>query len=198
MKKRWIFTSISAILILGILLAGWIGTMIVRDSSSDILTGQKNIDYVVILGCKLDDDKPGRILQARIDSALELLKSHPEAKAICTGGQGKDEPVSEADAAEQVLLESGISSDRILKETSSKNTYENFQYAKELIKPTKDGKEPQIAIVTSEFHLHRSCKMAELHGIQNPIKVASKTPVLDYLPHLIREIAAVAVIDFRY
>lgn len=198
MKKKWIFAIVSLVVLAGILVAFWVGGLIMGNSVSDSISAQEGIDYVVILGCRLDGDTPERILQSRIDSAVDFLKKYPDAVAVCTGGMGKNDSTSEAEAIEKALLQEGIPQKRILKETTSTNTYENFENAKQLIAQREEVADVQIAIVTSEFHLYRSCKMAELHGFQAPIKVSATTPTLEFYPNFFREILAVAVMDFRY
>ncbi len=198
MKKNWIYSILSLFVLAGILVGFWIGGLILEGSTSDSISAREEIDYVIVLGCGLKEDKPERILQTRIATAVDFLKKYPDAVAICTGGKGTDELISEAEAIEKALLKAGISQKRILKETTSINTYENFKNAQELIKKPKEKKDPRVAIVTSEFHLYRSYQMAELNGFQAPIKVAASTPTHLFYPHFFREIAAVAVMDFRY
>ena len=199
MKKNWIFVILSLLVLIGVLTAFWIGGQILNDAGSDSISAQEKVDYVVILGCGLKEDKPDKILTSRLDTAVEFLEKYPDSMAICTGGQGADEPIPEATAMEKVLLKAGIPQSRILKETTSKNTFENFENAKKLIK--KQGDDPgktRIAIVTSEFHLYRSVELAELLGFQEPIKVSSKTPALLFYPHFLREIAAVVKAQLCY
>ncbi len=206
MKKNWFFSIISLFVLAGVLLAFWIGGLIMAGSTSDNISAQEQVDYVIILGCGLKGDKPDKILSTRIDAAVEFLEKYPDSVAICTGGQGDDEPIPEATAIEKALLKAGISKERILKETTSKNTYENFENAKKLIAKQEKTienhkelpKEPRIAIITSEFHLYRSHQLAELHGFREPIKVAAKTPTFTFYPHFLREIAAVVAAWYRY
>ena len=212
MKKNWFFSIISLFVLAGVLLAFWIGGLILEGSASDNISAQEQVDYVVILGCGLVGDQPNELLQSRIDTAVEFLEKYPDSVAICTGGQGDDEPIPESTAIEKTLLKAGIPKERILKETTSKNTYENFGNAKKLIeKQEKASQEdsdeesdetakagPRIAIVTSEFHLYRSKNLAELHGFQDPIKVAAKTPTFKLYPHFFREIAAMVAAWYRY
>ena len=42
-----------------------------------------------------------RAFQYRVDAAASYLKAHPKAVCITTGGQGKDEPQSEGEAAKR-------------------------------------------------------------------------------------------------
>lgn len=192
MKKNWIFVILSFFVLAGVLTAFWIGGLILEDASSDSISAREKIDYVIILGCGLKEDKPDKILASRLATAVEFLEKYPDAIAICTGGQGADEPIPESTAMEKALLKAGIPKSRIKKETTSKNTYENFQNAKKLMAKEKDHPEnARVAIVTSEFHLYRSVNLAKLQGFTDPIKVSAPTPALWFYPHFLREIAAV-------
>ncbi len=198
MKKKWFFTLLSLLVLAGILTAYFIGGLLMSGSASDSVSANEPIDYVIILGCKLDGDKPEEILQTRIDTAVSFLEKYPHAVAICTGGQGSDEKISESSAIEKALKKAGISQKRILKETTSTNTYENIKNAKTLIEKKSDSADVQIALVTSEYHLYRARYLARLLGFKNPIGVAAKTPSLLFYPNFLREILAMAAAWMRY
>ena len=50
----------------------------------------------IVLGAKVRSDGPSVSLQDRIDAAYDYMRLHPEVICIVSGGQGKDEPISEA------------------------------------------------------------------------------------------------------
>ena len=55
-----------------------------------------------------------RAFQYRVDTAASYLKAYPKAVCITTGGQGKDEPQSEGEAAKEALMKFGVAPKRIL------------------------------------------------------------------------------------
>ena len=87
------------------------------------------------------------------------MNKNGNAIAIVSGGQGKGETISEAQAMENYLLNHGIREDRIIKEDNSTSTYENFEYSKLVMD------EGQAVFVTNEFHVLRSELMAKINGI---------------------------------
>ena len=199
MKKNWFFAILSLFILAGVLTAFWLGGLILANADSDSISAQDPVDYVIILGCGLKEDKPDRILQSRLDTAVAFLEKYPDSIAICTGGQGEDEPIPEATAMEKALQKAGIPPERIRKEVSSKNTYENFRNAKRIIdQQAEDPRNVHVAVVTSEFHLFRATNLAKLHGFDNPIKVSAQTPTVLFYPHFIREIAALVAAQIRY
>ena len=58
----------------------------------------KNLDYLIVLGARVENGKPSRALAKRIRAAEEYLKENPETQVIVSGGQGPDESMSEASA----------------------------------------------------------------------------------------------------
>lgn len=83
---------------------------------------------VMIFGCYVRGEEPGRTLTTRLDAALSLLKRYPNADCIVSGGQGSNEAISEAEAMRRYLLSRGIAEERIMLEDRSTNTSENLEY----------------------------------------------------------------------
>lgn len=83
---------------------------------------------VMIFGCYVRGEEPGRTLTTRLDAALSLLKRYPNADCIVSGGQGSNEAISEAEAMRRYLVSRGIAEERITLEDRSKNTSENLEY----------------------------------------------------------------------
>ena len=56
-------------------------------------------DYYLTLGALVNPDgQPSAALAARCDAAIGVLNANPESRAILCGGQGGDEPRTEADS----------------------------------------------------------------------------------------------------
>ncbi len=150
---------------------------------------QSEKETVVILGSGVNSDgRPSAVMQTRVDAALQYLKNHPDAAIVVSGGQHGDAPISEAESMKEVLLEQGISEEQIYLEPDSRTTAENLRYTAELIR--KNGLSTTIALVTSEFHLARSCLYAERNGLK-PIPVKAATPWYCLPAYYIREMYAV-------
>lgn len=83
---------------------------------------------VMVFGCYVRGEEPGRTLTTRLDAALSLLKRYPNADCIVSGGQGSNEAISEAEAMRLYLVSRGIAEERITLEDRSTNTSENLEY----------------------------------------------------------------------
>lgn len=161
------------------------------NSTSDILSKNAPADYVIILGCRLDGDKPGKALSQRIDAAVEYLNSQPSSLVVCSGGQGDDELVSEAYAISQALQEKGIARSRIILENKSHNTYENLLFSKKILDKRRDGLPYRVYIATSDFHVYRSRRLANYVGFIEPMVLSAKSSATVFYSGFFREILAV-------
>lgn len=114
---------------------------------------------VVVLGCRVYNNKPSKTLKSRLDAAYDYLIAHPDCACVVSGGKGTNETMSEGDCMYEYLVERGISPDRIYVENKSRTTRENLKFTKQLIE--ENGLNPSIAIVTSEFHEYRAGLIAK-------------------------------------
>jgi uncharacterized SAM-binding protein YcdF (DUF218 family) len=145
---------------------------------------------VIVLGCGIFPD--GRLslsLKTRLDRAYEYLAAHPDTLCIVTGGQGANEPRSEAEAMRDYLLSQGIAGSRIYTDTKSTSTEENLINAFAIMR--KLGLEDSLAaIATNDYHLYRAKLLAENTGLR-AFGLPAKTPLLVRLGSYMRECLAV-------
>ncbi|GGD04061.1 YdcF family protein [Enterococcus wangshanyuanii] len=149
----------------------------------------KDPDTVLILGAQVkgsskDNAYPSTVLKERLDAAVPYLKDHPEATVIVCGGQGADEPDSEANVMAEYLRVKGIPDTQILREDTSTRTKENIQNAQ---KKQSLGK---TVIVTSDFHMYRSKLLAKRLGISSISGLPSVSRSSAKVKTYIREICA--------
>lgn len=117
-------------------------------------------DYVIVLGTRLNEDKPSSLLFERIKTAATYLKENPDTIAIASGGQGVDEIVPEASVIKESLMQLGIDEKRIITESNSTRTIENFKYSLEYI-----DQDSTVVVITNRFHLYRSKSIGEDLGL---------------------------------
>lgn len=151
----------------------------------------KNPDTVLILGAQVkgsskDNAYPSAVLKERLDAAVPYLKEHPEATVIVCGGQGADEPDSEANVMAEYLRVKGIPDTQILKEDTSTRTKENIQNAQKKLSLGK------TVIVTSDFHIYRSKLLAKRLGISSVSGLPAVSRSSAKIKTYIREVCALA------
>lgn len=142
----------------------------------------------VVLGCMVYDSGPSRMLLDRCDAAYEYLTAHPDAVCIATGGQGHNEPMTEAQAIFDILTAKGIEPHRIYLEDTSTDTQENLANAAAII--AAHDLSDTVAIATDGFHEYRAGIYAKQAGL-NPYAIPSKTYLFVFPGYWAREILAV-------
>ena len=124
--------------------------------------GEKDLDYVIVLGAQMRSSGPSVIYRYRLEKAKEYLEDNSQTKCITTGGQGSNEPISEGQGGADYLVKLGIPEDRIEVETLSKDTEENIRNALEIIKRREGSTENlRIGILTNGFHVFRGVHIAK-------------------------------------
>ncbi len=147
-------------------------------------------DAVIVLGAGLRGDKPSKSLAARLDAVLEYHKKNPDALIVVSGGQGSDEPISEALAMEQYLIERGVPASLIIKEDRSTSTAENFEFSKALI-DSRISHSYKIVYSTNEYHVFRAGIIADSVGIKEASHISGRSPWYAVIPGAVRECMAI-------
>lgn len=148
-------------------------------------------DVCIILGAQMKESGPSDVLQRRLDKALEYLRESPNTIVVVSGGQGSDEPVSEAQGMRDYLVARGIAEERILMEDVSTSTLENLNYSAKLIDKERDS----VVVVTNNFHVFRAVSIARKQGYGAVQGMAASTHKGNVLNNLLREFLGV-VKDF--
>lgn len=142
---------------------------------------------IIVLGCRVRGDEPSLSLIKRVDAAYKFLLFNPESVAILSGGQGKDENISEAQCMQQFLYARGISKDRLILEDRSRSTDENIRFSLQIIETLDLDR--NVAIATSEYHQKRAANICKKYGL-NSTPVSSKTKWTLLPTFLLRELFA--------
>lgn len=169
-----------------IIIEGIIWSNIINPSNAQIVG---KAPYVVVLGSGLTGDKPGAILEGRLNVAIEYLNTYKDAKVICSGGQGVGEIIPESFAMKSYLLSKGIASDRIILEDKSKTTIENLVNTKKILTGLKQ-EHSKIVIATSSFNILRVKIIAHELDL-NAKYIGSTTKFRFNLNYSIREFGAI-------
>lgn len=103
---------------------------------------------LIVLGAKSESP----VLFARADTAAEWMQAHHAVTAVASGGQGKNEAVSEAESILNRMKKQGIAAERVKLECTSRNTIENLQNSAPLLPEPRE----KIALVTDDYHLFRA------------------------------------------
>ncbi len=175
-------------LALGLLVVGVTEAIIISASFGD---PKEQAEYMVVLGAKVRSDGPSVSLWDRIYAAADYLEAHPKVTAVVSGGQGADEPMTEAQAMYDELVKLGIDPSRILLEDKATSTWENLNFSLNLIEETTGVRPETLGILSSEYHLFRASLFAKECGVDF-IGIPAKTSRTSQLINrFMREVAGV-------
>ena len=156
-------------ILLGLILAGALAFAVllgvVLSGAHASVSGDPQV--MIVLGCQVKPWGPSVLLQDRLDTALAYLQDHPDMTVVACGGQGADEPESEARAIAGYLTEHGVDKGRILLDEDSHNTHQNLKNAARLLSKEKlDPAHTQVVVVSNGFHLARARMLAQRCGFE--------------------------------
>jgi uncharacterized SAM-binding protein YcdF (DUF218 family) len=148
-------------------------------------------DAAVVLGAAVWVGNPSPVLKARLDHALQLYQSNTVSIIIVTGGLGRGDTISEAEAGAAYLVANGVPPAHILQETVGTSTFQSLQGAVAL---ATINTIQTVLIVSDPFHMLRSLKMAGDLGLiayASPTTTSpiSQRPVEEWL-YMFREAVA--------
>lgn len=147
----------------------------------------ENAPYCIVLGCRVNGDRPSLALRYRIEAAAEYLTDNPQTTAILSGGQGPDEEISEAQCMRDELIQAGIEPQRMIMEAVSTSTTENIQFSMDYI----EDPELPVVIITSEYHVYRGMEIARKAGLTNVSGLRADPGPIMGLHYYVREAFAV-------
>ncbi len=159
-KRGWL-KILAAILAAGLLTFGVLEAIVLAGSRTHI---EGEPQTMIILGCQVMPWGPSILLMDRLNTALDYLEGRENVRIIVSGGQGKNEPTTEAQAMRDYLMARGIDEDRIWMEDKSHNTHQNLIYSHALLREKGLDPAEDYIIVSNGFHLARASMLAERHG----------------------------------
>lgn len=144
-------------------------------------------DYLIVCGAGVHGSTPSRSMTDRLAGALVWLEENPDGIAILSGCQGPGEDISEAQAMYTWLTAHDVDPDRLILEEQAEDSLGNLSYSLALIKERGGDPTGRVAILSSEYHLHRLKYIAQRLGCQ-PVLVAAKTTIFPlFVNYAVRE-----------
>ena len=165
--------------------------------------GNEQAGYIIVLGGGITHEgvlSPGS--RERAQKAAAYMKIHPQVKAVVSGGKGRFVPWPESFALASELERYGIPPERILQEDKALDTIQNFSYSAAIIAhdadcSIKEALSSPVVVVTSDFHLARSERIARREGYTAVYGIAADTPRLFILNNYAREILSYIKLNMR-
>lgn len=114
---------------------------------------------IVVMGYALaSDGSMKKELVGRLETALASAQKYPNAYIVCTGGgtAKNDKTVTEAGQMAKWLIQKGVVKERIIVEDQAMSTVGNALNTCAILSADYPGV-THLALVTSDYHLARSC-----------------------------------------
>ena len=143
---------------------------IIKNARTDKDVGR---EYLIVLGAAVYGDQPSLTLVRRLEGTLDYLNEHPDTVAIVSGGMGKGETVTEAQAMHDWLIAHSVPEERVIMEPKATSTLENLKFSFDIIRARGDEPQGNVAIVSSAYHLYRAKLMAKSLGVPDAAGVAA-------------------------
>lgn len=132
---------------------------------------------VIVLGAQVYSENSVSLTVAqRVKKAETYLKNNKENICIVTGGQGPNEPCTEALAQKNYMMQLGIEENRIIMEDESTNTRQNLENS--LIIAKEMNLDNEFLIATQDFHMYRALQIANQVGVKAYPLIAETEPLL--------------------
>lgn len=139
--------------------------------------GTENV--YIVFGAKVKAEGPAKTLASRLEVAVDAMLADSGALCIVSGGQGPDEPFTEASCMRDYMVERGISPERIILEERASNTKENILYSTALIDQL-GLTDRQIVCISSETHIPRIRLMCARTDV-DALYIKAETPMKVFL-----------------
>ncbi len=182
-KKHLWLRLLLTLAILGLILFLALEAVVVFHAHDEI-DGQPGA--MVILGAQLKRSGPSLFPQRRPEAALDYLDDHPDTLVVVSGGQGADEPDTEANGMEKFLRAHGFEG-TILKEDSSHNTKANLKNSKAVLAEAGYDVKDGVILVSNDFHLARSKLLGQRFGYNVSVLAAPSDHMGHKVYNFIRE-----------
>lgn len=153
-----------------------------------------NLEYIIILGAQIRGKAICGSLKRRLDKGIKYLEANPNTLCIVSGGKGKGEDISEAEAMAEYLKQHGVDDDRIILEDKSTTTWENFKFSAPFILNTEKD---NVGIISNNFHIYRAMKMARVQGYQKVFALPATTDMVMFPNYMVREFFALFIMFFE-
>ena len=156
----------------------------------------ENIDTVIVLGAKVNGYEISDTLKLRLDKVVDFYKYNPEIDIIVSGGQGKEELVSEGYAMKKYLISKNKDSQKIIVEDKATTTLENIIYSKKILNKLNQEND-KVMVITSDYHLFRAMSIGKILDLNIVSGLCYESSMSTKLYYMIREYPTMIIDLFR-
>ena len=145
----------------------------------------------IVLGAGLHGHQLTKMLQNRLDNAVQYWQQNPDITLVLSGGQGTHETIPEAEAMAQYLITAGVPRKNLLLEGKSSSTRENFLFAADVLLRHGYTLTEPVTYITDGFHCYRAGGYAKRAGFTHAVALSVNTGFLVWPASVLREALAI-------
>ncbi len=179
-KRKYKLKIILILLLLPFMYFAFTYIQVFSSARIDQVNENTRVDAILVLGAAQFNGTPSKVLQARLDHALDLYNRGIAPKIIVTGGNQPGDVTTEASASANYLINRGVDDSNILREVHGISTYDSIRDASAF---AKDQGVEKVVIVTDGFHMLRSRLIAEEFGLKAITSPAKNSPITGSAEH---------------
>ncbi len=182
LKRLFIF------LIVGLHFVLTLNLLVINETRGRILSiedikKEEGFDCILILGAGLQDGKPSKMLQERLDMGIEVYQKYKNNKILMSGDHTRKNH-DEVNAMKYYAFLKDVPTNDVFLDHAGVSTFDSLLRAKEIFGAKK------IVIITQKYHLYRALYIAKSLGIEAYGVDATKATYLGQSKREVREILA--------
>jgi uncharacterized SAM-binding protein YcdF (DUF218 family) len=131
-------------------------------------------EAIVVLGAAQYDGRPSQAFAARLDHARDLYEQGIAPLIVVTGGKLAGDRYTEAGVGADYLIARGVPDSAILRETTSRNSWESLQASARFLFPQGIRR---VVLVSDPFHSLRIRLTAEEIGFDAVTSPTRTSPI---------------------
>jgi len=136
--------------------------------------GARKSQAIIVLGAAQYNGRPSPVFKARLDHAADLYHDGIAPMIVVTGGKLPGDEFTEAGAGADYLHTLGIPDDAILRETTSRNSWESLRASARFLKARGITR---VVLVSDPFHSLRIRLIAEEIGFDAVTSPTQTSPI---------------------
>lgn len=166
--------GIVALVVVVAVLVGYVALSVVQVWRAARIDGARPADAIIVLGAAQYDGRPSPVFAARLDHARALYAEGIAPRIVVTGGGQPGDRFTEAAVGADYLAERGVPADAILRETTSRNSWESLRAAARFLFPAGVRR---VVLVSDPFHSLRARLTAEEIGFDATTSPTRASPI---------------------
>jgi uncharacterized SAM-binding protein YcdF (DUF218 family) len=131
-------------------------------------------EAIVVLGAAQFNGRPSAVFKARLDHAADLYHERVAPLIVVTGGKQIGDQFTEATSGANYLHSKGIPDAAILRETTSRTSWESLAAAARVLE-NRDAK--KVVLVSDPFHSLRIRSIANELGLDAVTSPTRRSPI---------------------